>query len=119
MDSRNNELFKRTKVFAVRIIKMYAALPKRVEAQIIGKQVLRSGTSVGAQYAEAQYAKSRADFLSKIHGSLQELEETRYWIDLLEEAGIVKHEKLALIYQEVTELIAIFVTIARKVKNPK
>jgi four helix bundle protein len=92
-------------------------LPKKDEAQLIGKQVFRSGTSVGAQYAEAQYAKSRADFVSKISGSLQELEETRYWLELLEESGIIKAERLNNLKSETSELIAIFTTIAKKAKN--
>src|SRR2546423_4056699 len=77
----------RTKSFALRIIRLYAALPKTVEAQVIGKQLLRSGTSVGAHYREAQRAKSNADFISKIEGGLQELEETVYWLELLADAG--------------------------------
>ena len=62
----------RTKDFAIRVIKLYASLPKTTEAQVLGKQLLRSGTSVGAQYREAQHAKSDADLISKIEGSLQE-----------------------------------------------
>ncbi len=62
------------------------ALPKTTEAQVLGKQVLRSGTSVGAHYREACRAKSNADFISKIEGGLQELEETVYWLELLADA---------------------------------
>jgi four helix bundle protein len=69
------------------VIRLFAALPKRTETQILGRQLLRSGTSVGAQYREATRAKSNADFISKIEGSLQELEETEYWLELLAEAG--------------------------------
>ena len=72
----STELKERTKDFAIRIMRLYSALPKKTEAQVLGTQVLRSGTSVGAQYREAQHAKSNADFISKIEGSLQELEET-------------------------------------------
>ena len=106
----------RTKDFAVRIIKLFSALPKTTEAQVLGKQVLRSGTSVGAQYRECQYAKSDADFTSKVQGSLQELEETLYWLELLEEMRIFSPEKLGPIKQEANELRAIFITIAKKVK---
>ena len=66
----------RTKTFALRVIRLYVALPKTTEAQVLGKQVLRSGTSVGAHYHEAQRAKSNTDFISKVEGALQELEET-------------------------------------------
>jgi len=77
------DLKERTKAFALRIIRLYAALPKTTEAQVLGKQVLRSGTSVGAHYREGQRAHSNADFISKIEGGLQELEETAYWLELL------------------------------------
>ena len=113
----SEELKKRTKDFAVRIIKLYSALPTSIEAQVLGKQLLRSGTSVGAQYREAQHAKSDADFVSKIEGSLQELEETMYWLELIEEMNLFPTEKLSLIRQETKELTAIFVTIVKKVKS--
>ncbi len=66
----NEDLRVRTKDFAIRIVRLFAALPKTTEAQVLGKQVLRCGTSVGAEYREAQHAKSDADFISKIEGSL-------------------------------------------------
>ena len=109
----------RTKDFAIRIIRLYGALPKTVEAQVIGKQVLRCGTSVVAQYREAQHAKSDADFISKIEGSLQELEETSYWLELLAEMDLFRPVKLASLRDETKELTAIFVTIAKKVKSRK
>ena len=112
----NEDLKVRTKNFAVRIIKLFAALPKTTEAQVIGKQFLRSGTSVGAQYRESQHAKSEADFVSKIDGSLPELEETTYWLELLEKMNLFSSEKLKPIQQETKELTAIFVTISKKVK---
>ena len=111
-----SDLKVRTKDFAIRIIRLFAALPKTTEAQIVGKQVLRCGTSVGAQYREAQHAKSDSDFISKVEGSLQELEETSYWLELLDEMQLFGHEKLKPIQQETKELTAIFVTIAKKVK---
>jgi four helix bundle protein len=113
----NEDLKIRTKNFAVRIIKLFAALPKTTEAQVLGKQILRCGTSVGAQYREAQHAKSDADFISKIEGSLQELEETAYWLELIEELSLFNSEKLQSFRQETKELTAIFVTIAKKVKE--
>ena len=111
-----NDLKIRTKDFAIRIIRLFAALPKTTEAQVVGKQLLRSGTSVGAQYREAQHAKSDADFISKVEGSLQELEETSYWLELLEEMQLFDDGKLKPIQHETRELTAIFVTIAKKVK---
>ena len=85
----------------------------------MGKQILRCGTSVGAQYREAQHAKSDADFISKTEGSLQELEETTYWLELLEEMQLFAPEKLKPIQLETKELTAIFVTIVKKVKARK
>ncbi len=113
----DKELKKRTREYALRIIRLYGDLPKTTEAQVIGNQVLRSGTSVGAHYREAQRAKSDADFISKMEGALQELEETAYWLELLGESGIVAQERLQPLLQETDELIAIFVTIVTKVKS--
>ena len=115
----NEDLKIRTKDFAIRIIKFFSALPKTTEAQVLGKQVLRCGTSVGAQYRESQHAKSDADFISKIEGSLQELEETAYWLEIIEELNLFSSSKLQPMQQETKELIAIFVTIAKKVKERK
>jgi len=111
------ELRARTKNFALRIIRLYVSLPKTTEAQVIGRQLLRSGTTVGAHYREAQRAKSTADFISKIQGALQELDETAYWFELLGEAKIVPADKLASLMKETDELIAIFVTIVNKMKQ--
>lgn len=77
----NEDLMKRTKLYALRVIRLYVALPKTTEAQVLGKQVLRSGTSIGAHYREANRAKSDADFISKMETALQELDETIYWLD--------------------------------------
>lgn len=79
-EEKGKDLKLRTKNFALRIIKLFSALPKQTEAQVIGKQILRSGTSVGAQYREACRARSDAEFISKIESGLQELEETMYWL---------------------------------------
>jgi four helix bundle protein len=115
--SKPQDLRVRTKEFALRIVRLYGSLPKTTEAQVIGKQVLRSGTSVGAHYREGQRAKSDADFINKNEGALQELDETAYWLELLVESGIVSTEKLAPLQKETDELIAIFVTIVTKVKQ--
>lgn len=78
----------RTKDFALRIIKMVVALPKRIEAQVIGKQVLRSGTSVCTNSREAESSRSRAEFIAKMGDSLKELSETSYWLELLGETNL-------------------------------
>jgi four helix bundle protein len=111
------ELLQRAKKFALRIIKLYASLPKSTEAQVIGRQLLRCGTSVGAQLAEASHAKSRLDFISKIEGALQEAEETKYWLELLVESSISAPEGLESVRKECDELIAILTTIAAKSRD--
>jgi four helix bundle protein len=110
------DLRNRTKAYALRMIKLYQSLPKSGEAQVIGKQILRSGTSVGAQYREACRAKSPADFISKMEGSLQELDETGYWLELLVESGIIPADKLVDLQKENGELTAIFVTSVKIAK---
>ena len=113
----SNDLKHRTKEYALRIIRVYAALPSKVEATVIGKQVLRSGTSVGAQYREAGRSRSTAEYISKVQGSLQELEETAYWLELLVESQLVSPAKLKRLLQETSELIAIFTTLVQKARQ--
>jgi four helix bundle protein len=86
------DLKSRTKQFAPRIIKLFRFLPKSPDAQVIGKQILRSGTSVGAQYSEACRSRSNSEFISKMTSSLQELDETAYWLELLVEGNFVSAE---------------------------
>jgi four helix bundle protein len=107
----------RTKRFALAIMDFSIFIPNNPRGWIISKQILRSGMSVGAQYREACRAKSNADFISKLEGSLGELDETIYWLELLEESQMVPDEKTKPIAQESDELIAIFTTIVKKVKN--
>jgi len=107
----------RTKAFALRIIRMYTALPKTTEAQVMGRQVLRSGTSVGAHYREASRARSMAEFISKMEVGLQELDETVYWLELLVESGIIPEARLTDLQTEADELIAIFVSSVKKAKK--
>jgi four helix bundle protein len=110
------DLKERTKQFALRIIRLYVALPKTTEAQVLGKPVLRSGTSVGAHYREASRGRSVAEFASKIETGLQELEETAYWLELLIEADIIPAKRLKELCKEADELTAILTTC---VKNSK
>ncbi len=117
--TEKNDLQDRTKRFALHIIRMFSSLPKNAEAQVLGKQVLRSGTSVGANYREAFRSRSKAEFIAKTGDCLKELEETAYWFELLAESGIVPEKQLAGLQKECNELTAIFVTIIKKsrVKN--
>lgn len=113
------DLKTRTKEFALRIIRLYVALPKTTEAQVIGKQLLRSGTSVGAHYREGCRARSDAEFISKIEGGLKELEESCYWMELLIEGAIINESKVADLMDETNQLTAIFITCAKKTKSRK
>jgi four helix bundle protein len=96
---------------------MYSSLPKSTEAMVLGTQVLRSGTSVGANYREASRGKSKAEFIAKMGDCLKELEETMYWFDLLIEGNILPKNKLSGLLQESKELTAIFVTIIKNTKK--
>lgn len=107
----------RTKSFALRIIKLYSSLPKSSEAQVIGKQILRSGTSVGANYREAYRARSDSEFVSILGICLKELEETTYWLELLHESGIILFKKLEMLFDEVNQLTAIFTSIVKTKKK--
>ena len=116
-DEGPQDLKERLREFALRIVRMYAALPKTTEAQVLGKQVLRSGTSVGANHREATRARSTAEFIAKLGDCLKELDETDYWLDLLVASGIVSAEKMANLIDETDQLIAILTTIAKNAKT--
>ena len=111
------DLRTRTADFALRIVKLYVSLPKTTEAQVLGKQVLSSGTSVGANYREGNRAKSDADIINKFESVLQELDETDYWPDLLVRSDILPAKKAEALIKETNELLAIFTTIVTKIKK--
>lgn len=98
---------------------MFSSLPNTTEAQVLGKQVLRSGTSVGANYREACRARSKAEFVAKLGDVLKELDESSYWFELLMELANVPRESLEVLRKECDELLAIFTTIAKKCKNSR
>ena len=117
MQPDENDLRQRTKQFGLRVVQMFSRLPKRTEAQVLGKQILRSGTSAGANYREAYRARSKSEFIAKCGDSLRELEETAYWLELLVEARIVQQETVGPLARKCDELIAIFVTIVKRSKD--
>ncbi len=97
---------------------MYCKLPKNdTVAQVLGKQALRSGTSVGANYREASRGRSKAEFISKIGDSLKEIEETEYWLELLVDSGRVSARKMWALLDEARQLNAIFTTIDKNAKG--
>ena len=101
------------------MIALVARLLRAPEAAVIGRQVLRSGTSVGAHYREACRARSNAEFISKMEGGLEELEETDYWLELLTESRLHAEQDAFDLMAESRELIAIFVTIVKKRKEQR
>ena len=111
------DLRARTKRFALRIIRLYTAIRRDEATMVLGRQLLRSGTSVGAQYREACRARSPAEFVSKLESATQELDETGYWLELLVESGLVKPQRLDGLLAEVDELLAIFTASARTAKG--
>jgi len=118
-EEQPRDLKERTKEFALRIVRLYAAVPKTTEAQVIGKQVLRSVTSIGAHYREATRSRSNAEFISKVEGGLLELEETGCWLELLSDAEIVPSDRLTSLQDEVEQLTAILVTCVKNTKQRK
>ncbi len=106
MDS--DELRKRAKAFALRVIRVVVALPRSPVGDVQGKQLLRSGTSVGANYREACRGRSKAEFAAKVAISAQEADESLYWLELLADSGLVRRPLLADLQKEAGELTAIF-----------
>ncbi len=107
-DGLNEQFRNRTKALAVRIIKMYAKLPKTDEARIIGKQLIRSATSTAANYRAACRGRSKADFFAKLSIVVEEADETLFWLEILEETEIVDPSKLIELKKEATELVSVF-----------
>ena len=112
-----DEMKKRTKQFALRIIRLSAALPRTREADVLGRQVLKSGTSIGANYREATRASSRRHFVSNLEICLREGDETLYWLELLAEAGIVSAKRLSGLLDECNQLVAIITAAVRTTKR--
>ena len=115
---RKQEFRVRTKKFASDTIGLYCDLPKtRTEVQVVGRQLLRAGTSVAANYREASRSRSAADFISKIETCAQEADETQLWLELLKESCGIGNKLLDQLWQEADELIAIFVTMSKNAKK--
>jgi len=115
------ELKKRTKQFALKIIELIEIIPNSKAGHTIGNQIIRSGTSIAANYRSACRARSNADFISKITIVEEECDETLFWLELLEEANLLKKSKLQELLKEADELTAIFTASGKTAKqnNPK
>jgi len=120
----NEQEFKdRTKKLAVRVIRLVDALPKTTAAEIVGKQLLRSATSVGANYRAACRGKSTADVINKLSIVEEEADESLYWLEILAESDLMPENRLCELKQEMNEILAMIVasikTLRAKIQNPK
>lgn len=120
--ARESITLEKSKEFAIRIIRLYQYLSDNKRERVISKQLLRSGTSVGANFAEAIYGISDKDFLSKAHISLKECAETKYWLELLFKTQYISENEFQSIDKDCTELIKLLTattkTLSNKIKNP-
>ena len=112
-------LQERTKGFALRIIRMFRLLPKTQDAQVIGKQVLHSGTAAAANYRAACRARSKTEFIAKIGIVVEEMDETLFWLELLVDAQIVPSGKMRQLTDEANQILAIFAASQRTARHPK
>ncbi len=112
------ELKKRAKQFAIRVVKLFQGLSKTDEARVLGKQVLRSGTSVAGNYRAVCRARSKAEFIAKIGVVVEEIDETIFWLELLVETGIMQQGRMESLLQEANELLAIFAASQRTARSP-
>ncbi|MEZ5007889.1 MAG: four helix bundle protein [Chitinophagales bacterium] len=119
MDNRvfSKQLEERTKLFAIDIIKLSIALPHSSEAKVLKNQITKSGTSIGANYREANRARSRADFKNKIKISESEASETIYWLEIIMRMNWLDKIKIEKVYKEATEILAIFSSIGKKLNS--
>ena len=115
---RDSEALKvRTKGFALRVLRLYRSLPRTEEARILGSQLLRSSTSIGANYRAACRGRSSAEFVAKLGVVLEEADETVFWLELLQEGTIFPAGKLRDLLQEANELVSIFVSSVRTARG--
>jgi four helix bundle protein len=113
------DLRERTTAYALRIIKLVGTVEQFGAASVIARQLVRSGTSIGAQYREACRARSPAKFISKMESTCQEIDESSYWLELLARSGMITPKRLDALHKETDELMAIFVTSVKTAKRSK
>jgi four helix bundle protein len=114
---KKEDLSQRTKQFALKIIELVASLPNTREANVIGYQIMNSGTSIGANYREAKRARSKAEFLTKIGICQQETDETIYWLELISESKLMPNASLKELMDEARQLLAIFISSGKTAKS--
>lgn len=110
---RNNLILEKSKLFAIRIIRFYQYLCNEKKEYVLSKQILKSGTSIGANAREASKAQSKKEFIAKMNISLKEAEETCYWLEIFEETEIISKKEFDSIYSEANELVAIITSIIK------
>ena len=110
-------ILEKSKTFAIRIVRLYQYLREDKKEYVLAKQLLRSGTSIGANCREASRAQSKADFLSKLQIALKEADETAYWLELLYETDYLDQDQFKSIYTDASELIKILVRIIKTSKD--
>ncbi|MBI1804306.1 MAG: four helix bundle protein [Ignavibacteriae bacterium] len=113
---KTEQLKQRTKQFALRVIKLYRSLPRTEDARVLGRQVLRSATSVGANYRAVCRARTKAEFVSKIGVVVEEADESLFWLEMLVDSQIVSAKRMESLLIEANELLAIFAASQRTVK---
>jgi len=117
VNTQPEQLRDRTKAFASRVIRLFRSLPFKPDAQVLGKQLLRCGTSVAANYRAACRARSKAEFVARVGVVVEEADEAVLWLELLAESGIVSHEKTAELLTEARELTGIFTASQRTARG--
>ena len=113
------ELKKRTKQFAIRIVKLFRTLPRNEEARVIGRQLLRSGTSVAANYRAVCRSRSKAEFIAKVGVVVEEADETVLWLELLVDTEIIPEKRMIKLLDEANELLAIFAASQHTARNKR
>jgi four helix bundle protein len=117
--AENNVIRDKSFQFALRIVKLYRYLTEEKKEYVLSKQILRSGTAIGALIREAQHAESKADFIHKLSIALKEANETDYWIELLFQSGYIEQRSYQSIHNDIDELLSLLVAIVKKSKQNK
>ncbi len=117
MNTQPEQLRERSKAFALRVIRLFRSLPYRTDTQVLGKQLLRCGTSVAANYRAACRSRSKTEFIARIGVVAEEADEAVLWLELLTESGIISADKTEALLAEARELVAIFTASQQTAKN--
>ncbi|WP_373834454.1 four helix bundle protein [Bacteroides heparinolyticus] len=116
---KDNIVYEKSYSFALRIIRLYCFLKEEKREFVLSKQVLRSGTAIGALISEAKFAQSKADFINKMYIALKEANETKYWLSLLKDSSYISEEMFLSIFPEISEIVSLLVAIVKSSKENK